>query len=152
MKKAAAISSLILKKRARKNQQQTRQEEMTESSSIGDMAFLLLIFFIVTGSFILRQGVFFSLPSQNASAIRVRESQLREVTPTSEGYLLEGRAVTRPELLRNLTTHFEKNGKDAIVLIRMDGALPYERMVDTVSAAREAGIQKVSLKREGADE
>jgi biopolymer transport protein ExbD len=43
------------------------KEHTADTSSIGDMAFLLLVFFIVTGSFMLRQGVFFSLPSNSST-------------------------------------------------------------------------------------
>ena len=69
-----------------------------EATSIGDLAFLLLIFFIVTGSFMLRQGIFFSLPSNTSGAVYVEPSNIINVQPATEGFIVDGVFVSREKL------------------------------------------------------
>ena len=69
-----------------------RQKELEakpfDSSAIADLAFLLLIFFIVTSSFILRQGLFFSLPSRSSGSVRLDDKKIVEVVPGNDGLVL----------------------------------------------------------------
>lgn len=138
-----AIIKNILKRR--KKVKEAREEKMVDSVSIGDMAFLLLIFFIVTSSFIMRQGIFFSLPSPNSSAIKMKDNQLIEVYPEIDGFLVKGEKVARAELVTLLKEQKEKNS-ESVLIIRMRDEVPYEKLVDTLSVAKESGLTRVSLK------
>jgi len=129
----------------RENKKRHRKESSFESASIGDMAFLLLIFFIVTGSFILRQGIFFSLPSKTAGAIRMADKDIIEVYPKNEGFLYNNRLIGRAEFKKELALHRERS-PEGVLIIRMKKDVMYDRLVDTLSAARETGVKKVSLK------
>lgn len=118
-----------------------------EASSIGDLAFLLLIFFIVTSSFILRQGVFLSLPSESAS-VKIDEKNLFSVYPENEGYTVEGKYLDRKEFLEQIRKR-RKNIPDTIMVIYMKPNVKYDRLVDTLSAAKEEKLTKISLKNIG---
>lgn len=115
-----------------------------EASSIGDLAFLLLIFFIVTSSFILRQGVFLSLPSDSAS-VKVDEKNLLSVYPETQGYTVEGKFLDREGLLAQIRERREQS-RDTIMVIYMKPDVKYDRLVDTLSAAKEEKLKKISLK------
>ncbi len=115
-----------------------------EFSSMADLAFLLLIFFIVTASFVLRQGVFLSLPT-NAASVKVDAKNLLEVYPENQGYMVEGKVIQRPELLKIIEERKQRN-KDTIMVIYMKPHIPYDRLVDTLSAAKEKKLHKISLK------
>ena len=116
-----------------------------EATSIGDMAFLLLIFFIVTGSFVVRQGIFFNLPSKTAGAVKVEESNIADVFPSNEGFYYDGNLISREKLKDSLSTRVKNNPK-TIVVINMEKEVRYERLVDAVSAAKESGVKELSLK------
>jgi len=124
-----------------------RQFHDVDSSSVGDLAFLLLIFFIVTGSFILRQGLFLSLPSENASSQRVEENLIFEISPLEESYEHEGKLFSREELSAQIMKRKEEN-PDLIIVVFMKKNISYNRFIDTLSVAKEAGIKKISIKNE----
>ncbi len=133
----------------RKNRELFRKNDgITDSSSMGDMAFLLLIFFIVTSSFILRQGIFFSLPSPKSGSVKLMDNQIIEVYPENAGFTVNGKNISREELITKM--HMQKElHKDSVVIIKMKDNVRYERLVDTLSAARECRILRVSLKNAG---
>ncbi|MFW6366224.1 MAG: ExbD/TolR family protein [Spirochaetota bacterium] len=116
-----------------------------EASSMGDVAFLLLIFFIVTTSFILRQGIFFTLPSKSGGAQRIEEERLIKIYPTEDGFMYNQAAIQGNELITQLKKRFQ-TGNDPVVLIYMPDDLAYERLVKTLCLVKESGITKVSVK------
>lgn len=116
-----------------------------DSSSVGDLAFLLLIFFIVTSSFILRQGIFFSLPSKSAGSVKVKKKFLVDVYPKNDGYVVDGASIERDNLITDLQDRV-KDSKNVIMIVHMAKDVRYERLVDALSVAEESGVKKVSLK------
>ncbi len=136
----------LLKRRERRRAR--TEAKMFESVSIADMAFLLLIFFIVTGSFVLRQGIFFSLPSKSAGAVTLEEKLIVEVYPRNEGFMLGGELLGRDRFKEVLRAR-EKAAPGTVLMIFMDPKVRYERLVDTLSVARETGVARVSLKNTG---
>lgn len=126
---------------------QQRPNKFFDSSAIGDIAFLLLIFFIVTGSFILRQGIYFSLPSKNASSVSIEQKYITYVTPENAGFSINGKHLDRSRLKEILAAKREMSKKN-ILVICMKPSIKYKRLIDTLSLAKETGIKRVSLKKE----
>jgi biopolymer transport protein ExbD len=133
----------ILRRRHRR--QKELEARHFDSTSIADLAFLLLIFFIVTSSFIIRQGLFFSLPSRSSGTVRVDEKLIREVSPRNEGFLYDDRLLQRDEFKASLG-RYRASQPDTVLVIRMAPDVRYERLVDAMSVARETGIARISLK------
>lgn len=128
----------------RQRQKQTRLIEF-DTTPIADLSFNLLIFFIVTASFIIRQGVFLSLPSLTAGTVKVEASQVIEIYPQDNGFIADGKNLNRNELLQYLALR-KSQTKEAVVIIYMKPLIKYERLVDTLSAIRESGLSKISLR------
>jgi len=135
----------ILSKKRKVRKRKRNDEYSSDSSSIGDIAFLLLIFFIVTSSFILRQGIFLSLPSKNSSSVKVEKSSIVEVVPQNDGFIVDGNFLDRNNF-KNLLTYDYKKMSEIIMLVRMKDDVKYDRLVDTLSVAKEVGIKRISLK------
>jgi biopolymer transport protein ExbD/biopolymer transport protein TolR len=131
--------------RVRRHGKEAARHAAFESTSIGDLAFLLLSFFIVTSSFILRQGVFFSLPSKNSGAMRVEQRQLLEVFPVNDGFVIDNTLINRKDFSELLQKRNDEM-KDSILVVKMAPEVPYARLVDTLSVARETGTTRISLK------
>ncbi|MEW6527815.1 MAG: biopolymer transporter ExbD, partial [Spirochaetota bacterium] len=89
----------------RKNKPQQKQSRLIDfdTTPIADLSFNLLIFFIVTASFIIRQGVFLSLPSLSAGTVKVEPSQVIEIYPQDNGFIADGKVLGRKELLQYLS-------------------------------------------------
>ncbi|MDY6967642.1 MAG: biopolymer transporter ExbD [Spirochaetota bacterium] len=140
-------NKIILKILSRRQRQKRIQEERQfDSSSVGDLAFLLLIFFIVTSSFILRQGIFFSLPSKNASSVRMEAKQILEVYPKNNGFIYNKDLLDRYRFKEAVIEH-KKKYPNSVLIIYMDTDVKYDRLVDTLSIAKETGTSRVSLKK-----
>lgn len=116
-----------------------------DSSAMADIAFLLLIFFIVTSSFIIKQGLFFSLPSPRAGKARIDESRVLEIYPQREGFIYEGKSINREKLVSLFREHAEKV-TESVVVIKMAQDVTYDRFIDALSVARECNIYGVSIK------
>ncbi|MBN1500849.1 MAG: biopolymer transporter ExbD [Spirochaetes bacterium] len=140
------MNPILIKKRKRKDIKSLNREiKQFDSTSIGDMAFLLLIFFIVTGSFMVRQGLFLSLPSKSAGSVHVSEDRIIEIIPNENSYTCDDEVLSSEQLAKKLNI---KKGltDDTVVLIRMQARIRYERMIDTLSIVKESGIKKISVK------
>jgi biopolymer transport protein ExbD len=94
-------------------------------ASMTDLIFLLLIFFMLTSSFVTPSGLPVNLPSSIASTIEVQKVS---VTVTKDlQYFVNDKKVTRntleSELKRNLAT---PNG---VVVLHIDKSVPTEELV-----------------------
>ncbi|RME93271.1 MAG: biopolymer transporter ExbD [Candidatus Hydrogenedentota bacterium] len=114
-----------------------------DSSPMADLAFLLLIFFIVTSSFLLKQGIFMSLPSTKGG-ISVPASRLLKIKPLVQNYEVEGMVLTDQELKAQMQQKLKQN-PDFIAVIFMPRKLKYQRLMDTLSIAKEVGVKKISI-------
>lgn len=139
--------SVLIKYLAKRRKSRKGGMEFTlfESFSIGDLAFLLLIFFIVTSSFILREGIFFSLPAKSGRALRVDAKQIVDVYPENSGFRIDDRLLARGEALEIMKSHRERVD-DAVLIIHMRDGITYDRFIDTLSLAKETGISRVSIR------
>ena len=129
----------------RKSSYREKSSEEFDSSAVADLAFLLLIFFIVTSSFILRQGIFFSLPSESAGAVKVEKDLMVDIYPTEKAFKVDGAELIRRDLGMKLRKMVDGNSK-TIAVIHMTTGLKYDRLVDSLSLIKESGVKSVSLK------
>jgi biopolymer transport protein ExbD len=148
MKPRDVIKKVLLSQAARQRKERRLSSGFFDTTSIGDISFLLFIFFIVTSSFILREGIFLSLPSARVSAVRLQPDQVLEVKPENEGFRIGNKVLSRDSFGEELR-RFKESGADKVLIIRMSLKVPYDRLVDTLSVAREVGMRKVSLQNEG---
>ena len=100
-------------------------------SSMTDIIFLLLIFFMLTASFITPSGLPVNLPSSKSSEIVLQKVS---VTITKNlSYFVNNQKVSRsslePVLKQNL------NGKEGIVVLHCDASVPVERLVEVAGIA-----------------
>ncbi len=130
-----------------RRERRKRESKINEfdSSSVGDLAFLLLIFFIVTSSFILRQGILLSLPPKNAASEKIEKEQLVNIYPNNISFNVDGVNMSREELFEKLK--YDKMSKNRIIaVVNMRSGVKYDRLVDTLSLLKETKIKDVSLK------
>lgn len=109
-------------------------------ASMTDMIFLLLIFFMLTSSFITPSGLPVNLPSSKSSNIVIQRVSVT-ITPDLRIYVDDNR-VTRdliePELAKAL------QGKEGVVVLHVDKSVPVEYLVDVASIATSLNA-KVSI-------
>ena len=106
-----------------------------------DMVFQLLIFFMLTSSYIVQQGIRVNLPRAVTSEI-TKQNQI-QISISSENIIyLNEKVVTLQELrdfLKNL------DNKEASVLIKADRKAVLGRVVEVWDILREAGLSHINI-------
>lgn len=100
-------------------------------SSMTDIIFLLLIFFMLTASFITPSGLPVNLPSSKSSEIVMQKVS---VTITKDlSYFVNNKRVNRSSLESVLRTNL--SSKEGIVVLHCDATVPVERLVEVAGIA-----------------
>jgi biopolymer transport protein ExbD len=100
-------------------------------SSMTDIIFLLLIFFMLTASFITPSGLPVNLPSSKSSEIVMQKVS---VTITKDlSYFVNNKRVNRSSLESVLRTNL--SSKEGIVVLHCDASVPVERLVEVAGIA-----------------
>ncbi|MFM7328999.1 MAG: ExbD/TolR family protein [Bacteroidota bacterium] len=106
---------------------QTRNKVDTAFSmaSMTDLIFLLLIFFMLTSSFVTPSGLPVNLPTSKASAI---EMQKVSVTVTADGrYAVNEKLIARGALEAELKTLM--SAPEGVVVLHIDESVPTKELV-----------------------
>ncbi len=107
-------------------------------SSMTDIIFLLLIFFMLTSSFITPSGLPVNLPSSETSDIIMQEVT---VTVTKDlKYSVNDKVVSREEIKNELTALLKN--KQGQVVLHIDKGVPVEYLVEIggIAATLEANV------------
>lgn len=100
-------------------------------SGMTDIIFLLLIFFMLTASFITPSGLPVNLPSSKSSEIVMQKVS---VTITNNlTYFVNNKRISRTELESTLNQSL--NGVEGIVVLHCDASVPVERLVEVAGIA-----------------
>lgn len=119
-------------------QQKNKIEPSFSMSSMTDIIFLLLIFFMLTSSFVTPAGLPVNLPSSEASDIVMQEVS---VTVTKDlQYSVNEKVVTRDEIKNELTLLLKD--KQGQVVLHIDKDVPVEYLVEIggISASLGANV------------
>ena len=100
-------------------------------SSMTDVIFLLLIFFMLTSSFITPSGLKVNLPSSKTSTIVMQKVSVT-ITPDLK-YYVNDRRVVKSRLEFELAK--ELQGKEGVVVLHIDKTVPTEYLVEVAGIA-----------------
>jgi len=113
--------------------------------SLTDIIFLLLIFFLLSSTFILQPGVKVELPRTTSTDVSSEKSIVITIDASGTVYLsLPGKGdhiVSRDVLGAELRKAFIDVGKP-IVIIRPDKRIPVDTLIGVMDVARSAGGDK----------
>jgi biopolymer transport protein ExbD len=126
-----------------------RKRKVTEeipTATMADVAFLLIIYFMVTSTFAATRGLDFALPEQedNPPMIEKEESVLIEIQAAGN-YVVDQQPMELGEILDYLEPKLERNPMKPVI-IRPDPAAPYGRMVDVFDELRAGAERGVEVK------
>lgn len=114
-----------------------------------DVAFLLLIFFMVTTVFRTPQALEINLPPDKDVKIDVAESKVLSlrVLPDDRAYFKRGTDPWARSTVADLTNVFKayKGNKDLVVVIKIDREAKFSGMVDIIDELDLAGLSRFSL-------
>jgi len=121
-----------------KLERDTKVSEEIPTSSMADIAFLLIIYFMITTTFAATQGLDFQLPKDqdDTPMVEKEESVLIEIEPSGQ-IIVDGKPMQLDQILEYLKPKLERNPLKPVI-IRPDPAAPYGDMVDVFDELRQA--------------
>lgn len=131
-----------------KLQTRTREAPEVNLTSLIDVVLLLLVFFMVSTSFVREAEINVNLPEADAEAQLQTEVEKLEIGITQTGaYSVNGRLLTNNER-RTLRAAIEETVGDARnmpVSIRADAQSPHQAFVTAMEVAGQLGFSGVSI-------
>lgn len=123
----------------------TNVSDEIPTASMADIAFLLIIYFMITTTFAATQGLDFQLPKDqdDTPLIEKEESVLIEILRSGD-LLVDGRPMELGDVLEYLKPKLERDALKPVI-IRPEPESPYRHMVEVFDELRQApekiGIQ-----------
>lgn len=114
-----------------------------------DVVFILLIFFVVTATFIKEAGIDVNRPESTTERPVANASILIAISADDDIWI-DGRSVDVRALRANIERLHAENPKGGVV-IQADGQSTNNRFVQVMNAAREAGIYDIAIATDGRD-
>jgi len=129
-----------------------REVPEINASSMADIAFLLLIFFLVTTTMDIDKGILVTLPpyvpDQEDVDVKIKQKNVLEILVNAKDQLLvEGELMEVTELKEMAIKHVDNNGKDpllsdspqdAVVSLENDKGTTYNRYIEVYNEIRAA--------------
>lgn len=117
-----------------------------ETSAMADVIFLLLIFFLLSSSFILRTEIPVNPPKSDSRTTSKEEPIVVTLTRSGEAYV-DLDKVPFAELGTALGTRLAESPSSSVV-VRGDESISLGRVVEVMDKAREAGAEKLAIATE----
>ena len=115
---------------------------------MSDIAFLLIIFFMVATAFIFKDGLHLILPDKSRKPVVMKEKEIVTLEVKNTSLLLNSKKVEIAEIDSGLKKLFEENNQ-FIVLLKIDRKTKYNVVIDLIDSVKVAGFTKLSLRMTG---
>ncbi len=127
----------------RKNRASAEEETEVNMTPMLDVVFIMLIFFIVTASFVKESGV--EVNRQQASTAEPKESANLFIAITENGQIWMDKRVIDVRAVRANIERLHAENPQGAVVVQADKDSKNGLLVQVLDAARAAGVQNVSL-------
>ena len=116
------------------------------NASLSDIAFLLLIFFMVSTVFAIEEGLILDLPSKEAVAKKISRKNIMRVTGFADGHIEVDDEPVRLETIRSRVEQALIDNPKLVIVVETDPQARYGLMIDMLDELKLAQAQRVSLK------
>jgi len=125
-----------------------KEEPEVNMTSLIDVVLLLLIFFMVSTSFVKQSQISIRLPEADSSAIVDEVPQQLDIMITEQGtFLVNGRELVnnRPETIRNALQKVSGGNTQLPLTISADANARHQFVVTAMDVAGKLGFVKISI-------
>ncbi len=125
-----------------------RAEPEVNLTSLIDVVLLLLIFFMVSTSFVKQSQISISLPEADSASIVEEFPEQLDIMITEQGiYLVNGRELinSRPETIRNALQKVSGGNTNLPLTISADANARHQHVVTAMDVAGKLGFVKISI-------
>ncbi len=125
-----------------------KAEPEVNMTSLIDVVLLLLVFFMVSTSFVKQSQISIRLPEAESSAIVEEFAEQLDIMITEQGtFLINGRELinNRPETIRNALQKLSAGNTRMPLTISADGNTPHQYVVTAMDVAGKLGFVKINI-------
>ena len=132
------------------DKKKSKVSDKVPSSSMADIAFLLLIFFLVTTTFPKDKGLAIVLPEEGGE-VEISPRNILHIIIQPNGLVVVKRGesqaeqVVTPEAIEGLWRQDVSENENLIAAVKTHPDAPYRFMVDVLDALHTAGAERISL-------
>jgi biopolymer transport protein ExbD len=125
--------------------------DMENSSVLSDMAFLLIIYFIVIAGFNVNRGFLMNLPAKDSVKTVPRDELLRFSIDGTGSLFFRGSALSYGEASAEIRDALAERPNTAVILTVGESA-PWQSVVSFVDLARENAVESFSFSLAGTED
>ena len=119
------------------------EETELDMTPMLDIVFIMLIFFIVTPSFVKESGVSVSTPQAESAAQQNSANIFIAITATGEVWI--DRRPVDPRSVRAIVARMHADNPEGSVIIQSDEEASTRMLVDVMDQVRLAGIEAIAI-------
>ena len=131
-----------------KLQSRSRDEPEINVISLVDVLLVLVLFFMVSTSFLRETEISLHLPEADSAATAETPTNTLEIVVTQSGsYLVNGRELVNSDrrTLRAVIERLAGDKRDAPVFIRADAAATHQSVITAMDVAGQLGFVKINI-------
>ncbi|MDT8316914.1 MAG: biopolymer transporter ExbD [bacterium] len=121
-----------------------RIESPPDITPMIDVVFLLLIFFMISTTFINTPGIKITLPEATSDEIKTEKTTIRLVISNKGDIYMDDEKLAL-EALGNIFTSAAKEAKESIVIISADENASHGSVVKVMDSAKNSGITRLAI-------
>jgi len=115
-----------------------------ETCASSDLAFLLIIYFLVIAGFNINKGFIMNLPAKDSTRMILREDLLR-FELNEHGGIVFAEEIVDIRRARNLISTAQRENPNVSVIITIDGQAHWQNVVSFVELAQNLNIESFSF-------
>ncbi|MBN2092598.1 biopolymer transporter ExbD [candidate division KSB1 bacterium] len=115
------------------------------SASMADIAFLLLIFFLVTTTIDVDKGIGLTLPDPRGEKKEIREKNITNLLVNEAGQVLLDLKEVPVQQIKDVIAEKIRENPKLIVSVKTDRNTPYNIYVAVLDQLKQANARKISL-------
>lgn len=126
-----------------------RQKKISDGmplSTMSDIGFQLIIFFLVTSIFLVKEGLVVMLPDPEAPAEQISVEQLIDIELRADGNIYFKGEHCEIGDIPGLIRDSRDEGAESTLLIKIDGSLEYGRAVELLDIVKTTGEDRFSIR------
>ena len=121
-----------------------KRDATAESSASSDIAFLLIIYFLVIAGFNINQGFLMNLPAKDSTRLVLRDDLMRFEMDGNGELIYHGAAMSISEAEREIRAAVAGHPNLAVVLL-IDPEAPWQQVVFFVELAQKLQVDSFSF-------